>query len=57
MRVLFDTNVVLDLMLDREPFSPDAARCFSRVESGEIDVSRRAETLNSFRSPQRIQPV
>lgn len=37
MKVLFDTNVVLDLMLDREPFSTDAARCFSRVEAGEIE--------------------
>jgi len=37
LRVLFDTNVVLDLILDREPFSLDAARCFPRVETGEID--------------------
>jgi len=37
LRVLFDTNVVLDLLLDREPFSLDAARCFSRVEAGEIE--------------------
>lgn len=35
--MLFDTNVVLDLLLDREPFSLDAARCFSRVETGEIE--------------------
>jgi predicted nucleic acid-binding protein len=37
LRVLFDTNVVLDLLLDRRPFSLDAARCFSRVEAGEIE--------------------
>jgi len=37
LRVLFDTNVVLDLLLDRKPFSLDAARCFSRVEAGEIE--------------------
>ncbi len=36
MKVLFDTNVVLDLLLDREPFSTIAARLFSRVEGGEI---------------------
>ncbi len=35
MKVLFDTNVVLDLLLDREPFSLEAAKCFSRVEAGE----------------------
>jgi predicted nucleic acid-binding protein len=37
LKVLFDTNVVLDLLLDREPFSLDAARCFSWVEAGEIE--------------------
>jgi len=37
LRVLFDTNVVLDLLLDREPFSTDAAKCFSKIERGEID--------------------
>jgi predicted nucleic acid-binding protein len=37
LRVLFDTNVVLDLLLDREPFSQDAAGCFSRIEVGEIE--------------------
>ena len=36
MKVLFDTNVVLDLLLDREPFSTTAAQLFSRVEGGEI---------------------
>lgn len=34
--MLFDTNVVLGLLLEREPFSQDAARCFSLVESGAI---------------------
>jgi predicted nucleic acid-binding protein len=37
LRVLFDTHVVMDLLLDREPFSQDAASCFSRVEAGEIE--------------------
>jgi predicted nucleic acid-binding protein len=37
LRALFDTNVVLDLLLDREPFSLDAARCLSRVEAGEVE--------------------
>ena len=36
MRVLFDTDVVLDLLLDRQPFSTPAADLFSRVERGEI---------------------
>jgi len=32
MKVLFDTNVVLDLLLDREPFSLEAEILFSKVE-------------------------
>lgn len=36
MRVLFDTDVVLDLLLDRQPHSSVAAQLFSRVESEEI---------------------
>ncbi|MEA3455651.1 MAG: PIN domain-containing protein [Campylobacterota bacterium] len=36
MRILFDTNIVLDLLLDREPFSQDAQILFSRVERGEV---------------------
>ena len=36
MKVLFDTNVVLDLLLDRAPFSEASARVLSRVEAGEL---------------------
>ena len=36
MRILFDTYVVLDVLLDREPFSSTAAKLFSKVETGEI---------------------
>jgi predicted RNA binding protein YcfA (HicA-like mRNA interferase family)/predicted nucleic acid-binding protein len=36
LRVLFDTDVVLDLLLDRQPFSAPAADLFSRVERGEL---------------------
>lgn len=48
MRVLFDTNVVLDLLLDREPFSADAARCISMVESGEIEGWLCASTVTTL---------
>ena len=34
MKVLFDTNIVLDLLIDREPFSEEAARLFSICASG-----------------------
>jgi len=46
--VLFDTNVVLDLLLDREPFSADAARCISMVESGEIEGWLCASTVTTL---------
>lgn len=36
MRTLFDTNVVLDLLLDRDPFADAAASLITRVESGDL---------------------
>jgi len=36
LRVLFDTDVVLDLLLDRQPYALLAARLLSRAETGEI---------------------
>jgi predicted nucleic acid-binding protein len=36
VRILFDTNVVLDFLLDRKPFADAAAELFSRVETGDI---------------------
>lgn len=36
MKLLFDTNVVLDLLMDREPFADAAGELFARVEAGEV---------------------
>ncbi len=36
MRILLDTNVILDLLLDREPFSEHSALLISKIEKGEI---------------------
>lgn len=36
MKLLFDTNVVLDLLMDREPFADAAAELFARVEAGSV---------------------
>lgn len=36
MRVLFDTDVLIDVLLDREPHAEGAADLLSRVERGEI---------------------
>jgi predicted nucleic acid-binding protein len=48
LRVFFDTNVVLDLLLDREPFSLDAARSLSMVESGRIEGWLCATTVTTL---------
>jgi predicted nucleic acid-binding protein len=36
MRILFDTNVLLDAILTREPFATDAETLLEAVESGQI---------------------
>ena len=36
MKTLFDTNVILDVLLDREPFSNDASLLLSKAEQSEI---------------------
>ena len=36
MKTLFDTNVILDVLLDREPFSDEASFLLSKVERAEI---------------------
>jgi predicted nucleic acid-binding protein len=36
LKILFDTNVILDVLLDREPFSTTAAQLFSKVDTGDL---------------------
>ena len=36
MRILFDTNIILDLLLERKPFVQNAEVLISKVEKGEI---------------------
>ena len=48
MRILFDTNVILDVLLDREPFSSSAAALFSKVETGEISGYVCATTITKI---------
>ena len=36
MKILVDTNVILDVWLRREPFWQDSAKVLSSVESGEL---------------------
>lgn len=47
MRILFDTNVVLDVLLDREPFSTTAAQLFSKVETRDLSGYVCATTVTT----------
>jgi len=48
VKILFDTNIVLDLLLDRHPFSEDAGILFGRVERGEITGVLCATTITTI---------
>lgn len=48
MRILFDTHVILDVLLDREPFSSTAAKLFSEVEAGNISGYVCATTITTL---------
>ncbi len=48
MNVLFDTNVVLDALLDREPWADAAVDLFDRVESGDFVGLLGATTVTTI---------
>ena len=48
MRVLLDTNVVLDHLLDRKPFSEQAASIFSAIEKGTATGILGATTVTTI---------
>lgn len=48
MRVLIDTNVALDLLGDRRPFSESAAKLFELCETGKIDGVVSATTVTDI---------
>jgi predicted nucleic acid-binding protein len=47
VKVLFDTNVVLDVLLEREPHVTAAARLFSLVDNGDLEASICATTATT----------
>ena len=47
MRVLVDTNVVLDVLLDRQPFADAAAQVFALVEESRIEGLLCATTVTT----------
>lgn len=48
MNILFDTNVVLDVLLEREPFASEAALLLSKVERSEISGLLSATTVTTI---------
>jgi predicted nucleic acid-binding protein len=48
VNVLFDTNVVLDALLDREPWAEAAVALFDRVESGSLVGHLGATTVTTI---------
>lgn len=48
MRVLIDTNVVLDFLQEREPFVENAVRLFERIDTGEIEGFIAATTITNI---------
>ena len=48
MNILFDTNVILDVLLDRKPFSEHAAYLMSKVESSEVSGFLCATTVTTI---------
>lgn len=47
MRVMIDTNVVLDVLLARQPFVDDAARVFGLIEQSKIEGVLCATTVTT----------
>jgi predicted nucleic acid-binding protein len=48
MKVLIDTNIVLDLLLEREPFVEDAIALFDQVEAGQVRGYIAATTITNI---------
>jgi predicted nucleic acid-binding protein len=48
VKVLFDTNVVLDVLLDREPHIDVAAKLFALVDNGRLEGSICATTVTTI---------
>ena len=48
MRVLIDTNIVLDFLLQREPFFQDAEMLFQTIDAGQVTGYITATTLTDI---------
>jgi predicted nucleic acid-binding protein len=48
VKILFDTNIILDILLDRKPFSDLAVKLVSKVEKKEIKGFLGATTITTI---------
>jgi predicted nucleic acid-binding protein len=48
MRVLIDTNIILDVLLEREPFVEDAIDLFTWIEQGQLEAHIAATTITNI---------
>lgn len=48
MKILIDTNVVLDLLLEREPFVETSIALFEQIEQGNLEGSIAATTITNI---------
>lgn len=51
MKIVLDTNILLDLFLDREPFVESAAELISAIDAGQIEgglVATKVTTIHYF---------
>ncbi len=48
MKILLDTNIVLDLLLEREPFCNEAKKIFTMIESNKISGFLCATTITTI---------
>lgn len=48
MRILFDTDVLIDFLLDRPPYAESAANLLSRVDRGEVQGLAYANSFTTI---------
>lgn len=48
MKVLIDTNIVLDMLLEREPFSENSTKVFEQAERGKAEAFITANSITDI---------
>lgn len=56
MKILIDTNIVLDLILEREPFIERAIALFAQIEQGNLEgyVAATTNFVSSIVRPSKL---